>query len=72
MGLNRSDIIPRMFADAEEAKWAVRLFWVIYYLDRRYSFGTGMPFAMQDTDIDEQLPKAVSTMFLIQRDILII
>lgn len=72
MGLHRSDIVSRMFADAEEVKWAIRLFWVIYYLDRRYSFGTGMPFAMQDADIDPQLPKAVSTLFPIRCDILIV
>jgi hypothetical protein len=28
-------------------------------LDRRWSFGTGMPFALQDTDIDPDLPKPV-------------
>ena len=39
--------------------WTVRLFWVIYSLDRRWSFGTGMPFAMQDADIDPQLPEPV-------------
>ena len=33
------------------------LFWSIYVLDRRWSFGTGMPFALQDSDIDPQLSK---------------
>lgn len=35
------------------------LFWAVYNLDRRWSFGTGMPFAMQDSDIDPLLPKPV-------------
>jgi hypothetical protein len=33
------------------------LFWSIYVLDRRWSFGTGMPFALQDSDIDPLLQK---------------
>jgi hypothetical protein len=33
------------------------LFWTIYVLDRRWSFGTGMPFALQDQDIDHMIPK---------------
>ncbi|KNG89707.1 putative fungal specific transcription factor [Aspergillus nomiae NRRL 13137] len=36
--------------------WASRLFWCIYVLDRRWSFGTGLPFAIQDTDMDTNLP----------------
>lgn len=35
----------------------ILLFWAIYVLDRRWSFGTGMPFALQDSDIDPQVPK---------------
>lgn len=37
--------------------WASRLFWCIYVLDRRWSFGTGLPFAMQDSDMDTNLPE---------------
>ena len=50
-----------MFPDVEERSWAIKLFWSIYVLDRRWSFGTGMPFALQDADIDPLLPEPVST-----------
>ncbi|KAJ6442397.1 fungal specific transcription factor [Purpureocillium lavendulum] len=29
-----------------------RLFWTVYTLDHRWSFGTGLPFGIQDSDID--------------------
>lgn len=35
----------------------ILVFWSIYVLDRRWAFGTGMPYALQDTDIDPMLPK---------------
>lgn len=35
----------------------LRLFWSIYVLDMRWSFGTGMPFALEDSDIDPWLPE---------------
>ncbi|KAL2354080.1 fungal-specific transcription factor-like protein [Cryomyces antarcticus] len=57
MGLHRREVYDTMFTTDEERASAIRLFWAIYVLDRRWSFGTGMPFAMQDTDIDSQLPK---------------
>lgn len=28
-----------------------KMYWSAYTLDRRWSFGTGMPFAVQDSDI---------------------
>ncbi|OOF94175.1 hypothetical protein ASPCADRAFT_149408 [Aspergillus carbonarius ITEM 5010] len=37
--------------------WASRLFWCIYVLDRKWSFGTGLPFAIQDSDMDTNLPE---------------
>ena len=63
LGLHRGDILTKISGNEEEYLWAVRLFWVIYVLDRRWSFGTGMPFAMQDTDIDPNLPEPVSLSF---------
>ncbi|KAF7596668.1 hypothetical protein BBP40_000590 [Aspergillus hancockii] len=45
--------------------WASRLFWCIYVLDRKWSFGTGLPFAIQDTDMDTNLPEpGTSTPYL--------
>lgn len=35
----------------------LRLFWCVYVLDIRYSFGTGRPFSIKETDIDPLLPK---------------
>lgn len=63
MGLHRGDILARTLMSEEERSQASRLFWSIYVLDRRWSFGTGMPFAIQDSDIDPGLPEPVSTSF---------
>ena len=60
MGLHRREILARTLLNEEERSQATKLFWSIYVLDRRWSFGTGMPFAIQDTDIDPALPEPVS------------
>jgi hypothetical protein len=60
LGLHRRDSLFKNFPDEEGRANAVRLFWSIYCLDRRWSFGTGMPFAMQDADIDPSIPGPVS------------
>lgn len=57
MGLHRKDSLLRSFTNEAEYQDALRKFWVVYALDRRWSFGTGMPFALQDTDIDPTLPE---------------
>ncbi|KAL8673235.1 MAG: hypothetical protein Q9168_002347 [Polycauliona sp. 1 TL-2023] len=59
VGLHRNNILHRDFANPEERSWALKLFWSIFVLDRRWSFGTGLPFAIQDTDIDPSLPEPV-------------
>lgn len=59
MGLHRREIIAKTYPDKNEWSWALKVFWSIYVLDRRYSFGTGMPFAVQDADIDPSLPEPV-------------
>ncbi|KAJ5266474.1 hypothetical protein N7478_009282 [Penicillium angulare] len=46
-----------VFPGALEWIWASRLFWCIYVLDRKWSFGTGLPFAIQDSDMDTNLPE---------------
>ena len=38
----------------------MRTFWCIYALDRRWSFGTSLSFALQEDDIDPELPEPVS------------
>jgi hypothetical protein len=60
LGLHRRETLLRNFEGEEERSQATTLFWSIYVLDRRWSFGTGIPFALQDADIDPALPEPVS------------
>ena len=60
LGLHRREVLVKTFTTGEECSWMIKLFWSIYVLDRRWSFGTGMPFALQDADIDPLLPEPVS------------
>ncbi|KAJ5924093.1 hypothetical protein N7466_008280 [Penicillium verhagenii] len=46
-----------VFPGALEWMWASRLFWCIYVLDRKWCFGTGLPFAIQESDMDTNLPE---------------
>lgn len=55
LGLHRRDAFLKLVTN--EADGATKLFWSIYVLDRRWSLGTGMPFAIQDDDIDDTLPE---------------
>ncbi|KAI9874661.1 MAG: hypothetical protein M1830_009433 [Pleopsidium flavum] len=57
LGLHRREILIKTFSNEEECSWAIKLFWSVYVLDRRWSFGTGMPFALQDSDLDPLLPE---------------
>jgi hypothetical protein len=67
LGLHRRDSLFKVVTDEEERSNAIKLFWSIYVLDRRWSFGTGMPFALQDADIDPNLPEPVSIRTRFQR-----
>lgn len=60
MGLHRKESLETNFPDEGSRHWAMRLFYCIYVLDRRWSFGTGLPFALHDSDIDPELPNLVS------------
>ncbi|THV44094.1 hypothetical protein BGAL_0736g00020 [Botrytis galanthina] len=57
LGLHRRDSFFKVVTDERERVAVTKLFWSIYVLDRRWSFGTGMPFAIQDSDIDPSLPE---------------
>ncbi|KAF2999474.1 hypothetical protein E8E13_008400 [Curvularia kusanoi] len=57
MGLHRKQSLLDNFKDPEERKLAVQVFWVVYEMDRRWSFGTSLSFALNDRDIDTQLPE---------------
>lgn len=56
-GLHRRETLTQPGIVAEGRDRVLRLFWSIYILDMRWSFGTGMPFSLEDTDIDPWLPE---------------
>jgi hypothetical protein len=57
LGLHRQETYSSLFDNEEDRVAGLNLFWSIYVLDRRWSFGTGLPFAFQDADIDPLLPR---------------
>lgn len=57
MGLHRKQSLVSNFKDDVERNHAVQIFWVVYQLDRRWSFGTSLSFALNDKDIDPELPE---------------
>lgn len=56
-GLHRRETLNQPAIVAAGKDRVLRLFWSIYVLDMRWSFGTGMPFALEDSDIDPWLPE---------------
>ncbi|KAJ6070968.1 hypothetical protein N7467_012287 [Penicillium canescens] len=56
-GLHRRETLNQPAIMAAGKERVLRLFWSIYILDMRWSFGTGMPFSLEDTDIDPWLPE---------------
>lgn len=60
MGLHRRERVLALFPASKEQSLAVRIFWSIYVLDRRWSIGNDIPFVIQDADIDSLLPEPVS------------
>lgn len=59
LGLHRSETYTQLFHTEQERSAALKLFWSVYVLDRRWSFGTGRSFALSESDIDTSLPKPV-------------
>lgn len=57
LGLHRRITLFETFPTKEDRDLAVRVFWTIYVLDRRWSFGTNLSFALVDRDIDMELPE---------------
>ncbi|KAI0120793.1 hypothetical protein F4776DRAFT_631872 [Hypoxylon sp. NC0597] len=64
LGLHRLDAIQRI-NDEEERNNAINTFWAAYVLDRRWAFGTGLPFTVPDDEIDPQLPYPDSHPYLV-------
>lgn len=54
-GLHRREGIAKI-ADEQERRNAINTFWTAYVLDRRWSFGTGLPYVLHDDKIDPNLP----------------
>ncbi|KAF5568419.1 fungal specific transcription factor domain-containing protein [Fusarium phyllophilum] len=44
-----------MFKEPLERKMAIRMFWSVHTLDRRWSFGSGLLFIIQSNDIDSNI-----------------
>lgn len=64
LGLHRLDAIQRI-DNEEERNNAINTFWAAYVLDRRWAFGTGLPFTVPDEEIDPQLPFPDSHPYLV-------
>lgn len=59
LGLHRRDAIMNI-PDAADRENAIITFWSAYVLDRRWSFATGLPYVVQDNEVDPNLPMPVS------------
>jgi len=59
LGLHRRDAMMKSFPLEDQWNKITRIFWTVYSLDRRWSLGTGLPFVIQDEDIDPNLPEPV-------------
>ncbi|KAM0560053.1 hypothetical protein ACHAPJ_004012 [Fusarium lateritium] len=57
MGLHRKRSLFDNFKDSDSRRLATRVFWCVYVLDRRWSFGTSLSFALVDKEVDPELPK---------------
>ncbi|KAH6984023.1 hypothetical protein EDB80DRAFT_734243, partial [Ilyonectria destructans] len=63
MGLHRNQSLLDNFKDPDSRRLAIRVFWYVYVLGRRWSFGTSLSFALTDNDIDSELPEPVNAEF---------
>lgn len=62
LGLHRRDALKKTFPNEHQWPDVSKIFWSIYSLDRRWSLGTGLPFVIQDEDIDPNLPEPDSSL----------
>jgi hypothetical protein len=59
LGLHRREGLAQI-PDEMSRRNALNTFWSAYVLDRRWSFGTGLPYVCHDDKIDPKLPMPVS------------
>jgi hypothetical protein len=52
LGYHNSSNLQQRFKVQSSRDKAKKVLWSAYMLDRRWSFGTGLPFAIHDSDID--------------------
>ncbi|KAH8809356.1 hypothetical protein F5884DRAFT_402627 [Xylogone sp. PMI_703] len=57
LGLNQAETFKKQFIDGRDRSIAVKLFWSIYILDKRLCTNLGVPFVIQDSDIDALVPQ---------------
>ncbi|KAJ5907940.1 hypothetical protein N7495_000622 [Penicillium taxi] len=57
LGLHRRDALVKLFPNESQWKEISRIFWAVYSLERRCALGSGLPFVLQDEDIDPNLPE---------------
>jgi hypothetical protein len=67
LGLHQQETYEHHLSSNAERYRATVLFWSIYVLDRRWSFGTGLPFVIEELDIDTHLFKPVSPLHLFKK-----
>ncbi|CAG9977248.1 unnamed protein product [Clonostachys byssicola] len=63
LGFHRSEMIRKRCPTSSALSQAVRLFWSVYNTERRFSFGSGLPFVLRDADIHHDLPEPDGTDF---------
>ncbi|KAB5566312.1 hypothetical protein GE09DRAFT_1106285 [Coniochaeta sp. 2T2.1] len=64
LGLHRREGLEKI-ADDNARRNALMAFWSAYVLDRRWSFGTGLPYVCDDDKIDPKLPMPDSHPYLV-------
>ncbi|KHO01653.1 Casein kinase II, regulatory subunit [Metarhizium album ARSEF 1941] len=63
-GIHQTRGLTRIRDDVERRN-ALNSFWSAYVLDRRWAFGTGLPYSVQDDEIDPTLPLPDEYPFLV-------
>jgi hypothetical protein len=59
LGIHQRDNLVKI-QDEAERRDCLMTFWAAYVLDRRWSFATGLPYVLQDEDVDPEMPYPVS------------
>ncbi|KAF5552539.1 hypothetical protein FPHYL_8909 [Fusarium phyllophilum] len=55
IGLHRHSTIKKVFANHEDQKTALNVFWSVYMLEMRICLGQGIPYSIQDSYVDQSL-----------------